>query len=209
MIGFLRTRVHKQPIIALYFEFENDLKFYNLNASYKPSHKESGEVQSGSFRGWRNRIYILWFQFCSKITLRLGITNSRICLVFFIVFFKKKTRSGEHYQSVKRFGSRSRSTFFEFIKFQKINFSNISQLNALGSKRSLEIKWVKVNLWSWVGPTSPICCKPCPKFINLLGLEKTLKFFFHYIWAWRPSWSCDQNTLNKLSKKYAQEICTL
>ena len=30
MIGFLRTRIRKQPIIALYFEFENELKFYNL-----------------------------------------------------------------------------------------------------------------------------------------------------------------------------------
>ena len=26
MIGCLRTRVRKQPIIALYFEFENELK---------------------------------------------------------------------------------------------------------------------------------------------------------------------------------------
>ena len=26
------THVHKQPIIALYFEFENELKFYNLEA---------------------------------------------------------------------------------------------------------------------------------------------------------------------------------
>ena len=32
MIGCLRTRVHKQPIIALYFESENELKFYNLKA---------------------------------------------------------------------------------------------------------------------------------------------------------------------------------
>ena len=32
MIGCLRTCVHKQPIIALYFEFENGLKFYNLQA---------------------------------------------------------------------------------------------------------------------------------------------------------------------------------
>ena len=30
MIGCLRTRVRKQPIIVLYFEFENKLKFYNL-----------------------------------------------------------------------------------------------------------------------------------------------------------------------------------
>ena len=30
MIGCMRTRVRKQPIIALYFESENDIKFYNL-----------------------------------------------------------------------------------------------------------------------------------------------------------------------------------
>ena len=33
MIGCLRTHVRKQPIIALYFESENELKFYNLEAS--------------------------------------------------------------------------------------------------------------------------------------------------------------------------------
>ena len=32
MIGCLRTCVRKQPIIALYFEFETVLKFYNLEA---------------------------------------------------------------------------------------------------------------------------------------------------------------------------------
>ena len=32
MIGCLRTRAHKQPIIALSFEFENEFKFYNLEA---------------------------------------------------------------------------------------------------------------------------------------------------------------------------------
>ena len=32
MIGCLRTRVCKLSIIALYFEFENELKFYNLEA---------------------------------------------------------------------------------------------------------------------------------------------------------------------------------
>ena len=34
MIGCLRTRVRKQPIIAHYFESENELKFYNLEARY-------------------------------------------------------------------------------------------------------------------------------------------------------------------------------
>ena len=33
MIGCLRTRVRKQPIIALYLEYETVLKFYNLEAS--------------------------------------------------------------------------------------------------------------------------------------------------------------------------------
>ena len=32
-VGCLQTCVRKQPIIALYFEFENELKFYNLEAS--------------------------------------------------------------------------------------------------------------------------------------------------------------------------------
>ena len=35
MIGCLRTRVRKQPIIALYFESENVLRFYNLEARWK------------------------------------------------------------------------------------------------------------------------------------------------------------------------------
>ena len=30
MIGCLRTRVRKHPNIALYFESENELQFYNL-----------------------------------------------------------------------------------------------------------------------------------------------------------------------------------
>ena len=32
MIGCLPSRIRKQPIIALYFEFETLLKFYNLEA---------------------------------------------------------------------------------------------------------------------------------------------------------------------------------
>ena len=35
MIGCLRTRIRKQPISTLYFEFENVLKFYNLEAKSK------------------------------------------------------------------------------------------------------------------------------------------------------------------------------
>ena len=39
MIGCLRTRVRKRPIIALYFEFEDELKFHNLEAR-KVSHSD-------------------------------------------------------------------------------------------------------------------------------------------------------------------------
>ena len=35
MIGCLQTLVRKQPIIALYFESENELKFYSLEARNK------------------------------------------------------------------------------------------------------------------------------------------------------------------------------
>ena len=38
MIGCLWTCVRKQPIIAHYFEFENKLKFYNLNARKYHAH---------------------------------------------------------------------------------------------------------------------------------------------------------------------------
>ena len=39
MIGCLRTRVRKQPIIALYFESENELKLYNLEARKCVNHR--------------------------------------------------------------------------------------------------------------------------------------------------------------------------
>ena len=47
MIGCMRTRVRKQPIIALYFESENELKLYNLEA----------EVSSGA----RGLLLIIYF----------------------------------------------------------------------------------------------------------------------------------------------------
>ena len=32
MVSCLQTRVRKQPIVALYFEFENEVYVYNLEA---------------------------------------------------------------------------------------------------------------------------------------------------------------------------------
>ena len=46
MIGCLRTRVHKQPIIALYFEFETVLKLYNLEACPRRREKEPQNIYS-------------------------------------------------------------------------------------------------------------------------------------------------------------------
>ena len=40
MIGWLRTRVRKQPIIMLYFESENELTFYNLEAWFLQLNKK-------------------------------------------------------------------------------------------------------------------------------------------------------------------------
>ena len=42
MIGCLRTHVHEQPIIVLYFEFKTVLKFYNLKAWLNSN--TSGEI---------------------------------------------------------------------------------------------------------------------------------------------------------------------
>ena len=46
MIGCMRTSVRKQPINALYFKFESELKFYNLEA--RPSRKSAYFVYTSS-----------------------------------------------------------------------------------------------------------------------------------------------------------------
>ena len=64
MIGCSRTRVHKQPIIALYFEFENELKFYNLEARLG-SNSQPLDLQSDTLptalSGWVElNVHTLW-----------------------------------------------------------------------------------------------------------------------------------------------------
>ena len=49
MIGCLGTCGRKQPIIALYFEFENELKFYNLEAWFKSDCASTQSYQSLKF----------------------------------------------------------------------------------------------------------------------------------------------------------------
>ena len=64
MIGCLQTRVRKQPIIALYFEFENELKFYNLEAWFSCSVANFGfnwfpvldEILGGSKKSQQERL---------------------------------------------------------------------------------------------------------------------------------------------------------
>ena len=46
-------------------------------------------------------------------------------------------------------------------------------------------------MMSW----SPQCYKPSFMKIGLPVLEKIFEGFYH-IWAWRPSWSCDQDHVN-------------
>ena len=53
MIGCLWTRVRKQPIIALYFEFENELKFYNLGAEAESAWNQCSFPFANSFNLWR------------------------------------------------------------------------------------------------------------------------------------------------------------
>ena len=70
MIGWLRTHVRKQPIIVLYFEFENELKFYNLEAriyerqsEIKPTKCKWRRIKST----WQQLILIQSLQFNQKI----------------------------------------------------------------------------------------------------------------------------------------------
>ena len=49
MIGCLRTHVRKQPIIALYFESENELKFYNPEASFSILELEDSTTCASAF----------------------------------------------------------------------------------------------------------------------------------------------------------------
>ena len=43
---------------------------------------------------------------------------------------------------------------------------------------------------------SPQCCIPSFMKIGQLVLEKKNFEGFYHIWAWRPSWSCDQDHVN-------------
>ena len=62
MIGCLRTRVRKQPIIAFSFESENELKFDNLEALFDTINKEGSFLfyisRGGRFKAIPKGIYL-------------------------------------------------------------------------------------------------------------------------------------------------------
>ena len=62
MIGYLRTRVRKQPIIAIYFEFETVLKFYNLWASWLWRVPELLQIQKHWV--WDSQRSLSWYVQC-------------------------------------------------------------------------------------------------------------------------------------------------
>ena len=95
-----------------------------------------------------------------------------------------------------RFNISSENNDFGFNSIQKINFSKISHLNGIWSKFDLDLKYIWTNL---EGPT--------PSMLHVL--EK--KIFSYHKWAWRSSWSCEQNILHTLwltyHKESSHEIC--
>ena len=70
MIGCLRTCIRKQPIIALYFESENVLLFYNL------------EARSSTGSGGVEQIAFLCFDFLGQRCLLSATTLTRMKLFF-------------------------------------------------------------------------------------------------------------------------------
>ena len=69
---------------------------------------------------------------------------------------------------------------------KKSTFQKKSHLNALGSKFDLD------------RPNTPNATYQVARSSAFWFWRRFLKGFYH-IWAWRPSWSCDQDHLNKLS----------
>ena len=71
MIGCLRTCVRMQPIIALYFESENELKFYNLEARRVTYFQNS----SRDFQDIRKKSKMWWTEILVHVTFDFPISN--------------------------------------------------------------------------------------------------------------------------------------
>ena len=81
MIGCLRTRVRNQPIIALYFEFENELKFDSLEALF-PS-QELGFVAPNSTKEVANKNLVQTFP---KLQSRVRDSNQNHQIASYFIF---------------------------------------------------------------------------------------------------------------------------
>ena len=93
MIGCLWTRVRKQPIIALYFESENEFQFYNLEAWIRACNALITvlgiwsvlfiELHHAAMENWsmyhvRGLIQIYWFHIdFKKLKILLGMTLTK------------------------------------------------------------------------------------------------------------------------------------
>ena len=78
MIGCLRTRVRKQPIIALYFESEIVLKFYNLearsfNVALSYYYDICGPIQNDLCVDLNNFCFILLLQLNAGLVHRVSL----------------------------------------------------------------------------------------------------------------------------------------
>ena len=92
--------------------------------------------------------------------------------------------------------------------FKKINFQKNSHWNALGSKFDLDVKYVKVNLGSSFEQTyRPHIHNATYQVPRSSAFSFRRRFLngFNHIWAWWPSWSCDQNILHKFWLTYHKE----
>ena len=93
--------------------------------------------------------------------------------------------------------------------FKKWNFQKKSHLNALGANLTLTLSrssQFRFIIWTnLVGPTSQkLHTKSQGHWPSGSWEEDFLNGFYH-IWAWRPSWSCDQNILHKFWLTYHKE----
>ena len=108
-----------------------------------------------------------------------------------------------------RFNISSENNDFDFNSIQKINFSKKKIPCKCIRKRIRPWRYVgqgqlRIILWTnLVGPTSPML-HTNPRSPAFWFWRRFLKGFYH-IWAWQPSWSCDQNILYKFWLTYHKE----
>ena len=126
MIGCLRTRVRKQPIIALYFEVENELKFYNLEASLLGLSNNQGSDQPAHPRSLISTFVIHLLGMISELA------TSKISL-FYLFSVAKHVGLGMTWSETLKTG------FLALLPNCKVTHQNVGvQLSRLSVPRSLD-----------------------------------------------------------------------